>query len=248
MSTKRTIPLQSPTIEKHQCTIDIRMDKLSDVPFFKSLDREKLQQINAKFDASHFEAGAQIYYEGERATMLRVVVYGAVKLIRHTDDGKDILVDMLKPGEYFGSLTEIGDGVYSETAIAQSDVCILSLNNHEFRTVLNDHPSVAIAVLDIATYKLNAARKRIQQITTLPVEKRIAYILMRLCDKFGEKSDVGMLLQLPLSRKDLADMVGTSTETASRIMSRFQQDELITSGRQWVAIKDVDALSKVVPS
>ncbi len=222
------------------------MEKLGMVPFFQSIDGKLLKQINGKFSASHFVAGQSIYYEGEKATLLRVVVYGAVKLIRHTDDGKEILVDMLKPGEYFGSLNMLGENTYSETAIAQSDACIMSIGNREFRAVMNSNPTVAVAVLDVTAEKLNTAREQIHHLTSLSVEKRIAHILLKLSDKFGEEKEVGLLLQLPLSRKELADMAGTSTETASRIMSRFNQDGMITSGRQWVAINDADALSAVI--
>ena len=246
MTSKRTTPLNTPSIEKHHCTLDVRMEKLGMVPFFQSLDSESLQQVNGKFSASHFASGQSIYYEGEKATLLRVVVYGAVKLIRHTDDGREILVDLLKPGEYFGSLNALGEDTYSETAIAQSDACIMSIGNREFRAVMNSNPTVAVAVLDVTAEKLNTAREQIHHLTSLSVEKRIAHILLKLSDKFGEEKEVGLLLQLPLSRKDLADMAGTSTETASRIMSRFQQDGIITSGRQWVAVQNPDALSDVI--
>lgn len=233
-------------MEKHHCTIDVRLEKLGMVPFFQGLDMEALQQISKKFNASHFAAGQPIYEEGDTATLLRVVVYGAVKLSQYTEDGKEILVDMLKPGEYFGSVNKLGNDTYTETATAQSDSCILSIGNREFRSVLNTNPSVAVSVLDITTDKLTSAREQIHHLTTLTVEKRIAHILLKLSEKFGEEKTVGTLLQLPLSRKDLADMTGTSTETASRIMSRFQQKEMITSGRQWVAINDADALSAVI--
>ncbi|MFU8862161.1 MAG: Crp/Fnr family transcriptional regulator [Cyclonatronaceae bacterium] len=246
MSQKRTTPLKTPTIEKHHCTVDVRLEKLGMVPFFQSLDSESLQQVNGKFSASHFAAGQPIYYQGEKATLMRVVVYGAVKLIRDTEEGKEILVDMLKPGEYFGSLSTLGEDNYSETAITQSDACILAIGNREFRSIMSSIPAVAVAVLDITAEKLNTAREQIHHLTSLSVEKRIAHILLKLSDKFGEEKEVGLLLQLPLSRNDLADMAGTSTETASRVMSRFQQEGIITSGRQWVAVQNPDALSDVI--
>ncbi len=248
MSKKRTTPLEVSSIEKHHCTVDVRLEKLGMVPFFQGLGKETLQQVCKKFSASHFTAGQLIYDEGDMATLLRVVVYGAVKLSRYTEDGKEILVDMLKPGEYFGSLNAMGEDAYPESATAQSDACIMSIGNREFYSLLKTYHSIAVAVLDVTTEKLKTARQQIHHLTSLSVEKRIAHILKRLCDKFGEESKFGMLLQLPLSRKDLADMAGTSTETASRTMSRFQQDGIITSGRQWVAIKDIDALSEVITS
>lgn len=246
MPQKRNTPLEVPSLEKHHCTVEVRMEKLGRVPFFQGLSQKDLEQINKKFSSSHFKAGDTIYYEGEHATLLRVVVYGAVKLIRSTEEGKEILVDMLKSGEYFGSLNELGEDSYTETATAQSDACILSIGNREFRSVLEANPPVAVAVLDFITEKLNSAREKIHHLATLSVEKRIVHILVKLCEKFGEESRGGILLQLPLSRKDLADMAGTTTETTSRVVSRFQQKGMINSGRQWIAITDLDALSAVI--
>ncbi|MFU8862020.1 MAG: Crp/Fnr family transcriptional regulator [Cyclonatronaceae bacterium] len=246
MSHKRTTPLQKSSIEKHHCSVDVRLEKLGMVSFFRSLDPESLLELNKKFSSSHYSSGDTVYTEGEMAALLRVVVYGAVKLIRRAEDGKEILLDMLKPGEYFGSLSDFGHHTYTETATAQSDACILSIGNREIRSMLNSHPTVAVDLLDLTSQKLTSAREQIHHLTTLTVEKRIAQILKKLCEKFGEHTSEGMLLQLPLSRKDLADMAGTSAETASRIMSRFHQQGIITSGRQWVAITDMAGLSDVL--
>lgn len=245
MSDKKTTPLTNPTIEGHHCTVDLRLEKLGMVPFFQNLDEEELRLINKKFTAKHFSEGEIIYRQGDRATMLRVVVAGNVKIVSHTMDGADVLLDMLKPGEFFGKPTVKGRDVYNDTSQTQTNACILSIRLADFRKIMNDYPSVAMSVLDITTDRLTNSRQRIQQLTTLPVKKRIAHILVTLANKFGEQDKRGLLIQLPLSRKDLADMAGTSTETASRIMSQFQNDNLITSGRQWVAINDKPELLRI---
>ncbi len=232
----------------HHCTVDVQLEKLGLVPFFRQLSAEELQKVNEMFRAKHCAAGDVVYYQDEPASYLRVLVHGSVKLIQHTTEGKDILVDMLKPGEYFGSLSVLGDDHYTETAVAQSDSCILVIANREFRDILNSRPAVAVTVLDITSEKLNKAREMTRHFTTMAVEKRIAHILITLCEKFGEESKHGQLLQVPLSRKDIADMAGTSTETASRIMSRFQENGFITSGRQWVAIRDKEGLTAIMGS
>ena len=152
---------------------------------------------------------------------------------------------MLQPGAFFGNPTAARKDVYNETAETQTDACILSIRLTDFREVMNRYPSVAMSVLDITTDRLNESRQRIQHLSTLPVTKRIAHILVTLGNKFGEKDPRGLLVQLPLSRKDLADMAGTSTETTSRIMSRFQEEGLITTGRQWVAINDKPELLRI---
>ena len=245
MSKRRSTPLNKPDIESHHCSADLRQQKLGMVPFFQQLSPDELAAIEKTFSATHYTSGENIYYQDERATMLRVVVYGAVKLVRQTLKGKEILLNMLQPGEYFGNLSASGRDTYSEAAQAQTDVCILSIRMRDFRSLLEEYPGVAQLVLNITADRLTSSQKQVQNLTTLSVEQRIANILVTLCDKFGEESKHGKLLQLPLSRKDLADMAGTSTETASRIMSGFQEDGLITSGRQWVAINNPDGLKNI---
>ncbi len=78
----------------------------------------------------------------------------------------------------------------------------------------------------------------IRRLSAQSVEGRIAHILLRLAEKVGQPQPVGLLIQLPLSRADLAEMAGTTVETASRVLSRFQKEKLVESGRQWVAIKN----------
>lgn len=245
MSDKRETPLNDPSIEGHHCTVDLRMEKLAMVPFFRDLSEVQLQSINEKFTAAHYSRGETIYRQGESATMLRVVVAGNVKLVSHTFEGEGVLLDMLKPGDFFGDPTATGKEVYDETAQTQTTACILSVRLSDFQEIMNNYPTVAMAVLDITTNRLNESRQRIQHLSTLPVKERIAHILVTLANKFGEKDSRGLLIQLPLSRKDLADMAGTSTETASRIMSQFQEDELVTSGRQWVAISNKPELLRI---
>jgi CRP-like cAMP-binding protein len=74
------------------------------------------------------------------------------------------------------------------------------------------------------------------------IEQRIAFTLLKLVNKVGEQKDIGLLIQLPLSKSDLAGMTGTSTEMASRIMSQFQKQGIIKTGRQWVSITDLKRL------
>lgn len=242
---KRETPLNSPSIEGHHCTVGLRLEKLGMVPFFQDLSEEQLRSVNKKFRAKHYTRGETIYRQGETATMLRVVVAGSVKLFAHTLEGESVLLDMLKAGDFFGNPAARGREPYQETAQTQTKACVLSIRLRDFREIMNTYTPVAVAVLDITTSRLNESRQRIRHLSTLPVKNRMAHILVTLATKFGEEDPRGLLIQLPLSRKDLANMAGTSTETASRVMSRFQDEGLIVSGRQWVAITDKSELTQI---
>lgn len=83
-------------------------------------------------------------------------------------------------------------------------------------------------------------------ISTAPVDQRIAFVLLKLADKLGEKNEVGLLIQMPLSREDIANLTALTTETVSRAMSQFQKDGWIKTGRQWVAIVQRERLMDLV--
>lgn len=238
MSNRRTTPIEIPHIETHQCSLDVRLEKLSMVPFFRHLSRQALKTVNSSFSVHHFEKDDDIYQQGKCAVYLRILVFGAVRLIHHTEEGKDLLLDLLQPGEYFGTLPLLGDGQYQEAAYAHTDCCVMTTDEPAFMSILHTHPDVAVKLIGINARRLSRARNTIRDLTTTNVERRIVSVLLSLADKFGKIQEKDILIDLPLSRKDLADMTGTSTETVSRIMSRFQQDGYITSGRKWIAVRN----------
>jgi CRP-like cAMP-binding protein len=245
MTDRRKTPLEIHVTESHQCSVEVRLDILGRVPFFAGLSHDRLEQINGLFLEFGYATDELIYLSGDPGERLFVVADGRVRLMRHSLSGKNVLLDLLRPGEFFGSLSTMGGDPYPDTAEAQTQTCVLSIRTDDFRRILQEHPPVALIVLDITGSRLRAAHERVRQLSALPVEGRIANLLLLLAGKFGERREVGLLIQVPLTRDDLAAMAGTTTETASRVMSQFQRDGLIKTGRQWAAILQPEALERI---
>jgi CRP-like cAMP-binding protein len=243
MASRRSTPLRSEDVEPRLCTIHRRLEVLSKVPFFTALSPEDISAINRLFRPEGYTAGETIYLSGDPAKRLYVVATGKVKLLRHTLGGQDVLLDILAPGEFFGSLSILGDDQYADTAQAHTSGCVLGIGAEDFQTILQTYPTVAIATLTIMAQRLQSAHETIRQLSAFPVAQRVASVLLKLAEKLGEQTDEGLLIQMPLARQDLADMTGTTLETVSRVMSDFHKQGLIRSGRQWVAISDLAALS-----
>jgi len=220
------------------CSVELRLKILGQVPFFQALPPGALAEINPLFREIGFASGETICLAGDPAERLYVVADGRVKLLRHSLAGKDILLDLLTAGEFFGSLSMGTQDVYPDTAQAQTAACILAIGKEAFQDIMERHSQVAVSVIGIMASRLQAANARVQQLSVLPVEGRIAAVLLMLSGKFGKPHPLGRLIQVPLSRDDLASLAGTTSESASRVMSQMQKDGLIQSGRQWVAVKD----------
>ncbi len=167
-------------------------------------------------------------------------------MARPTVDGQDVVLDFLGPGEHFGSLAELGDAAYREDVTAHTHACILYTTADDFNALLRQYPAVTLATLGIVASRLRTAHSMIEQLSAYPVEHRVAATLLHLARKRGSEGRQGLLIDIPLSRQDIADMTGATVETVSRVMSQFRRDGLIDSGRRWISVLDVDALQHVV--
>ena len=238
-------PVRLDWVDPVVCSLEYRLKIIGRLPFFKHLPDEAISKINARFHDFDVRADERIYHEGDDAERLYLVAMGKVKLVRNAASGREALLDILHGGDYFGSLTMFGGRVYAETAIAQTDCCILQISSADFDAILSEHPEVARRALEVVSQRLAESREIVQQLSSFTAEQRIAAALLRLAGKLGEAHGDNVLIQLPFSRQDLAAMTGATTETVSRVMSRFAEDKLIKSGRKWVTITDAKRLKKL---
>lgn len=245
MTTRRKTPVQIEHTEPHLCSIDLRLQLLHGVSFFSGLDHDQIKEINRKFFEKGFETGEYLYFSGDTAESFFIVAEGRVKLLRHAATGKDVMLDLLVPGEYFGDLSTGSGAVYAETAQAVTPVCALTISRENFRSILTRFPEVGMKVLDLVAGRLQTAHDTIHQLSSQSAEKRVAFTLLNLAAKLGETHEVGLLIQTPLSRDELAEMTAITPETASRVISQFQRDGWIATGRQWIALTDEQALREI---
>ena len=238
-------PIRREWVDPAVCSLEYRLKIIGRLPFFRHLPSQEIEKINRLFEDRDIAAEQGIYYEGDPAENLYLVAMGKVKLMRHTSSGRDVLLDILRGGEYFGNLTAISGRGYMETAIAQTAGCVLQISSQNFEKILQHHPDVMMKVLKAVGQRLEEFQEVIKQLSVYTVDQRIAAALIRLVEKVGEERSTGTLIQVPFSRQDLAGMTGTTIETVSRVMSRFAADGLIRTGRKWVAVKDLEHLREI---
>ncbi|MCC6147013.1 MAG: Crp/Fnr family transcriptional regulator [Anaerolineaceae bacterium] len=243
---RRKSPIQIDIIEPHLCDPALRFKILQMVPFFSKLSEQDLIAINQLFYEKGFEGGEYIYFSEEPAQHLFIIAEGQVKLLRHAMGSKDVLLELLVPGEFFGALSNQDNSIYPDTAQAQTAVCALAINVQDFRKILKTYSSVTIKFLDAVSDRLQSAHETIRQLSGQSAEKKISYMLLKLAKKLGQPQPVGLLIQAPLTRDDLAEMTATTPETASRVVSQFQKEGWISTGRQWIAIRDETALRSLL--
>jgi CRP/FNR family transcriptional regulator, nitrogen oxide reductase regulator len=244
--TSRRSPVEPIELAQElHCSVDEQRRLLGASPFFARLEPDQVFALQLSFRQQHYAEGERIQIAGNPADRLNIVAAGMVKMARPTPDGQDVLLDFLGPGEHFGSLTDLGDSSYQEDVTAHTACCILYTTAETFRNILKAYPVVAISSLEMVARRLRNAQSTIEQLSAYPVEHRVASTLLHLAEKRGKEQDRGTLIEMPLSRQDIADMTGAKVETVSRVMSEFRRSGLIDSGRRWISVLDTGGLSDI---
>ena len=237
---RRTVPLRSTCGRPHPCPPAMQLRILEQIPLFRGLPADALASIGDRMESLAWSAGEAVFSAGEPAEHVYLLAAGQAKAFRTTPTGRRTSLDFFGAGDVLGGLTWAGRSGYTETALALVTTCALRIDAGAFRELMLAHPSVALGVLDVVSDRLARARSTEQEQASATVTERVAAGLLRLADSFGVPGDrLGTtLIQLPLTRADLAAMAGTSAESVSRAMSRLRRDGLIDSGRRWTAVLD----------
>lgn len=213
-----------------------RVAFLSDAPLFGQLPRAVLEEVAAHIRVKRVHRGGFVFLEGTPATSLNLLAEGRVKVIRETDEGQEVILRLIQPGEIFGGAGGWGEANYPASARAQGDAIVLQLPAESFSKLIAHQPEFALAVVHELGQRLRTAEARIRELQTERVERRIARALLRLANKTGMNTETGIELGAPLTRQDLAELAGTTLSTASRTLSAWDQQGIIAAGREHVTI------------
>ncbi|NLS77668.1 MAG: Crp/Fnr family transcriptional regulator [Chloroflexi bacterium] len=203
---------------------------LRQTPYFAALADADLARVAGRFGERRFARGDVLFLEGEPALWAGIVQTGQVKLVKSSDAGKDLVLEVLSPGRFIGVESLLRGQVHAATGQAMEDSSILAIAYEDFMPLLADYPEMTRALAEELTGRLEDAYRMMRSLALERVERRVALNLVKLAGKLGVAGAKGsILIDLPLSRQDLADMSGTTIETAIRTMSKFQKDGLVES-------------------
>jgi len=239
---RRVVPLQ-PVALPHECPRPVRLAALARTPYFAGLDEAELDAVDRRMRTVALAEGEAVYRAGDVADALFVVAEGRVKVVQSTPDGTETVTDLLGPGDLFGALGALGEPYHRQSAAALVGTCVLRIGQDDFRAVLAADARVSLRVLDDVAARLARAHDDLGGQATGTVAQRVATALLRLADRLGtDRGAAGLLLDVPLSRADLAGLARSTPESVSRVMSRWKDEGVVDSGRRWTALLDVPRL------
>lgn len=218
-------------------------DELSHIPLLKILSTADRQRVLQDLTEQHYTKRDVIFREGDPTEYFHIVKEGTVKCVKSTPEGKECTLKMLMPGDLFCCDAAAFEGsCHPGTAQPMGDVSILRMNKKAYFEMLRRNPEAALEVIKHLGNRLNEAQEKAKILALDRTDQRLAALLVDLATRNGVKDPQGIKLAVRLTRQDMANMVGTTTETAIRIMSRFKRDRLVSGTAARLIIRDLPRL------
>jgi CRP/FNR family transcriptional regulator, nitrogen oxide reductase regulator len=202
---------------------------LARLPLLAGLSEQDLAVLAQHVRLNRYEREADIFHQGEPCDRVHVLREGRVKIVHHEADGREVILEVVSPGEVFGG-TVLFMPSHPATARAMTDADVLSFAREVYVQLLSQQPAISQRLIRMLGARLHSMMG-LQIMAGERVERRLAHILIKLADRAGRPDPDGVLITVPLSRQDLADMAGTTLETAIRTMSRFRAQGWIVTRR-----------------
>lgn len=184
-----------------------------------------------------------IFREGDPTEYFHIVKEGTVKCVKSTPEGKECTLKMLMPGDLFCCDAAAFDGTaHPGSAQPMGDVSILRMKKKSYFEMLRRNPDAAMEVIKYLGNRLNEAQEKTKDLALDRADQRLASLLIDLAARNGIADPNGIRLTVRMTRQDMANMVGITTETAIRIMSRFKRDRLVSGTANRLLIRDLKGL------
>lgn len=212
---------------------------------FRRVPPADLQRLAAVASVREFEKGSILFNEGDGSEFFYTVVTGHVKVFKTTPRGTEVILELFGPGDPVGAMAVYESRPYPASALALEPTTCLVLPRKAFFLLLEAHPTMVRGLLVGLTHRLVELTNRLTELSGGRVEARLARFFVKLADDLGQPRPDGAFIPLALSRQDLADMIGTTIETAIRIMSRWGKEGIIRTDKDGFVVLDRAALDAV---
>lgn len=225
-------------------------DKLLDrIPLLSILSTQDRRRLQQEFSETRYARDEFIFREGDPTRYFHIVKEGTVKCVKSTPDGKECTLKMLMPGDLFCCDAGTFEGArHPGTAQPMGDVSVLRIRKEAYFNMLRHNPDAAIEVIKYLGNRLNEAQEKAKILALDRADRRLAGLLAELGARSGITEADGVRLPIRLTRQDMANMVGTTTETVIRIMSRFKRDGLVSGTAKRLVLLRPDLLKTLASS
>lgn len=222
------------------------VDLLGRVPVFAALERDDLERIAQVSVPRTFESGQAVFREGDSSDTCYVVREGHARAIRSHGDGRTITLATFGPGDIFGELALFEDERRSATVEAVGQMSVIGVLGPDMRRLMTEHSDIAMKLAIALGRRLRETNERLSRQSFQTVQSRVAVVLGELVDQAIAEGRAPRDVLVTATQADLAQLAGSSRESASRFLAVLERAGVITQGRGRLTVHDPEALKQYV--
>lgn len=205
---------------------------------FHNLNKDAIERIAAIANEKDVPKKKIVMSADGEQDIMYVLKKGMVRVFKLSPDGKMITLDILKEGDIFGAMAAVKGGTSGAYAETLEDSYICAIRQDDLTGVIKEMPDLAVSLIGKINQKLTEAEDRIADLVFRDVPGRIASVLLKLAEQFGKAGDGGVEISIKLTHQELADMVGSSRETVTIVLSEFKEDKVVSISEKHISIID----------
>ena len=218
---------------------------LSSINIFSDLSDNELEILQKVFKPRNYLKNSMIILEEEYGDLVFVVKTGTIKITRVNDEGKEVILALLGPGEIFGELAILDGEARSANALAQENCKLLAINKEDFLDILKHNFSISYSLMCELAKRLRKSDQQIEALSLSDAEHRIGVSLLNLAEDMGVIRKGKVTIQNLPFQQDIANMAGTSRETVSRVMKILENKDLISKEGHTLVIPDYSFFKQI---
>ncbi len=211
---------------------------LQNIPLLSLLDKQQLEEVEKSIIERSYQKGRIIFMEDEPGEAIFFVKSGRIKVTKQTKDGREHILHFVNPGEVFAEVVLFDENVYPATAEVVEDCRVGLVKNADMERIIASHPDIGLGLLKIMARRLRIAQNQLIELALMDTTRRTASMLLFLANEQGTITDRGVVIDIALTNQDLASLIGTSRETANRILNDFKRQKAIDVNKGRVTILD----------
>lgn len=222
---------------------------VQELDVFKDVSDAALSDILTQARPRRVVAGSSVFTQGAPALSFFLLLEGQLKIVQTSREGEQIIAHWVAPGQLFGFAIALGLHAYPGTAQAVTDSIALAWPMRAWDVLVQRHPAVTTKALRTVGGHLQDAFARLRDVSAAQVEQRIARALLRIMRQSGLRTEGGVQIDFPVTRRDIAEMTSTTLYTVSRTLSAWEQAGVLTGGRRRrIVVLDPHALVRLAGS
>lgn len=224
------------------------LELLRNLPLFRGLNDEELKKIEQILIRRKLKNRMVIFMQGESLDYIYFIVKGTVKTYRSDEQGREQIINVLQPGDMFPHVGFFRNGVYPAHALMIEDGVLLALPTARFHALLESSPVLSLKLLTVMESKIQELQGRLEEMMMHDTFGRIVYLLSRLSKSHGVPAGDRVRIDVPFTNLDLANMIGTSRETVSRVFSQLKKARVLEITSDHYILVSPERLAKQMPA